>query len=101
MARSEEEHGEDAMVADLLERGRVDLLIVQQYADDDTENLKKEQREEEREIVIPELVDRILDQLDERDQQTPRMRTIDDQALEQNARDLFLQQRKNIVLLPN
>lgn len=42
------------------------------------------------EIVLPELVHRILDQLDERDQQAPRMRPVDDQALQQDARDLLL-----------
>lgn len=43
------------------------------------------------EVVVPELVRRVLDQLDERDEQAPRMRTIHDETFEENARDLFLE----------
>ena len=41
-------------------------------------------------VVIPKLELGIFDQLDECDEQTPRMRTVDDEALQENARDLLL-----------
>lgn len=42
-------------------------------------------------LVVPELVDGVLDQLDEGDQQAPRMRSIDDESLHQHTRDLLLE----------
>lgn len=42
------------------------------------------------ELVIPKLVRRILDQFDESYEQTPRMRPVNYQSLEQNPRYLFL-----------
>jgi len=42
------------------------------------------------EIVSPKLELRILDQLDEGDEETPRMRSVDDETLEQHPRDLLL-----------
>lgn len=41
-------------------------------------------------LVLPKLVGRILDELDERDQQAPRMRPIHDQPLEQHSGYLLL-----------
>ena len=40
--------------------------------------------------MSPEVVSRILDELDEGDQQTPRMRPVHDQSFEEHARDLLL-----------
>ena len=45
------------------------------------------------ELVRPEVVLRIADQLDERDQKTPRMRAKSHEALEQYPRDLLLENR--------
>ncbi len=47
------------------------------------------------ELVLPEIVDGVLDELDERDQQTPGMRTQGHQTLEQNAGDLLLEIQMN------
>lgn len=51
------------------------------------------------EVVIPELVRRILDELDERDEQSPRMWSVDNQALEQNSRNLLLQCESSLVMV--
>lgn len=42
------------------------------------------------EVVRPELVNRVLDQLDERDEKAPRMRAVHNQPLQKHPRDLFL-----------
>jgi len=42
------------------------------------------------EFVVPKLEDRILYQLNKRNQQTPRVRSIDNQPLQQHPRDLLL-----------
>lgn len=41
-------------------------------------------------LVIPELVYRVLDEVDERDQKAPRVRTVHDEALEEDPCYLFL-----------
>lgn len=41
-------------------------------------------------LVAPELVHGVLDQLDEGDEETPRVRAVDDQPLEQHPGDLLL-----------
>ena len=53
-------------------------------------------------LVIPELVHRILNQLDESDQQTPRMWPVDNQALHQHTGNLLLEERiRRISLHPS
>lgn len=42
------------------------------------------------EVVRPELVNRVLDQLDERDEKTPRVRAVHNQPLQKHPRDLLL-----------
>lgn len=41
-------------------------------------------------LVMPELELWVLDEFNERYEKTPRMRSVDDEALQQDARDLFL-----------
>ena len=40
--------------------------------------------------MLPEVIGRVLDELNERNEQPPRMRTIHYQPLQQNSSDLFL-----------
>lgn len=40
--------------------------------------------------MLPKLVRRVLNKFDERDEQSPRMRSIYDQSFQQNSRDLLL-----------
>lgn len=42
------------------------------------------------ELMVPELERRILDKLDEGNEQSPRMRAVDNQPLEKHPRDLLL-----------
>lgn len=42
------------------------------------------------ELVRPEFVYRILDEFDERNEETPRMRPVDDKPLQKHPRDLLL-----------
>jgi len=42
------------------------------------------------ELVVPELELRVFDKFDERDEKTPRMRSVDNQSLQQDSRDLLL-----------
>lgn len=42
------------------------------------------------EVVRPELVNRVLDQLDERDEKAPRVRAVHNQPLQKHPRDLLL-----------
>jgi hypothetical protein len=51
------------------------------------------------EVVFPEFVGWILDQLDEGDQQSPWMWTVHNQTFEQYARDLLLEIKKALTII--
>lgn len=53
------------------------------------------------EFMIPKFIRWILNQLNECDQQTPWMRSIDNQPFEQNSGDLFLKIKWKITKLMN
>ena len=46
-----------------------------------------------RERLLPETIARVLDELDEGDQQAPRVGAVHDEALQQHARDLLHDER--------